>query len=205
MQQAFYTVKENKTSELIEKKSHFIANIFYIQNEEEANQKIEQVKKTNRDARHNVYAYRLESGIEKYSDDGEPSGTAGVPILDILRGEKLVNVLIVVTRYFGGILLGTGGLVRAYGGAAKLVIDASSKVEMKLCVEYKVIMDYDSYNTFQYYCKNNQIKILNTNFLDKIETNILVYESATSIFLHDLSEITNRKATYEEIEKYYHE
>lgn len=105
MQKSFYTIKENATNELVEKKSRFIANLFYVQSEEEANQKIEEVKRANRDARHNVFAYRLENGLEKYSDDGEPSGTAGVPILDILRGEKLVNVLIVVTRYFGGILL----------------------------------------------------------------------------------------------------
>ena len=105
VQKSFYTIKENGTNELVEKKSRFIANLFYVQSEEEATQKIEEVKKANRDARHNVFAYRLENGLEKYSDDGEPSGTAGVPILDILRGEKLVNVLIVVTRYFGGILL----------------------------------------------------------------------------------------------------
>ena len=205
MQQSFYTVKESVTNELVEKKSRFIANVFYIQNEEEAIRKIEEIKKTNRDARHNVYAYRLANGQEKYSDDGEPSGTAGVPILDILRGEQLVNVLIVVTRYFGGILLGTGGLVRAYGGVAKLALGETCKVEMKLCTEYRITLDYDSFNALQYYCKNNNIKILSTNFLDKIEINVLVIDSTASKFLHDLGEITNRNIHYEEVNQYYHE
>lgn len=205
MQKSFYTIKENVTNELVEKKSRFIASVFNIQDEQEAIEKLEEVRKANRDARHNVYAYRLESGLEKYSDDGEPSGTAGVPILDILRGEKLVNVLIVVTRYFGGILLGTGGLVRAYGGAAKLALESTNKIEMKLCTEYKIVLDYDSYNSLQYYCRNNNIKILSTNFLDKIEINVLVIDSYTEKFLHDLSEITSRKAVYEEVKKYYHE
>lgn len=193
------------TNELIEKKSRFIANVFQVENEEEANRKIDEVKKANRDARHNVYAYRLENGLEKYSDDGEPSGTAGVPILDILRGEQLVNVLIVVTRYFGGILLGTGGLVRAYSGTSKLALEKANKVKMRLCSEYKIELDYDSYNSLQYYCKNNNILILSTNFLDKIEINVLVDDSYTEKFLHDLGEITGRKADYEKINQYYHE
>ena len=88
MQKLFLTIKNNSVGELTEKKSRFIANVFYIKDEKEADEKIAEVKKANRDARHNVYAYRLDSGVEKYSDDGEPSGTAGVPILDILRGEK---------------------------------------------------------------------------------------------------------------------
>lgn len=204
MQQSFYTVEGNANYELVEKKSRFIARVFYIENEDDANKKIEEVKKSERDANHNVYAYRLEDGLEKYSDDGEPSGTAGVPVLDILRGEKLANVLIVVTRYFGGILLGTGGLVRAYGGAAKMALKNTVKQEMKLCTEYKVILDYDSYNSIQYYCKNNNIRILSTNFLEKIEINVLVIDSYTEEFLNNLSEITNRKAQYEIIKKYYH-
>ena len=203
MQESYITIKENATAELTEKKSRFIANIFSIKNEEEANEKIIEVKKMYRDARHNVYAYRLEDGTEKYSEDGEPSGTAGVPILDILRGEKLVNVLVIVTRYFGGILLGTGGLVRCYGGATKLALNNTTKVEMKLCVEFKIVIEYDNFNTFQHYCKNNDIKILNTNFLDKVEIKALVVDSYTEKFLHDLSEFTNRKCHYEEIEKCY--
>lgn len=205
MQKSFITLKEEVTNELIEKKSRFIANVFIVRTEEEAIQEIEAIKKANRDAKHHVFAYRLENGLEKYSDDGEPSGTAGVPILDILRGENLVNVLVVVTRYFGGILLGTGGLVRCYGGVTKMALAQATKVEMQLCVEYRITLTYDDYNVLQYYCKNHDIKILATNFLDKIEMNVLVIDSYTSKFLNDLSEITNRKANYEEVNEYYHE
>ena len=112
----FYTVKENIETEIIEKKSRFIANIFYIESIDEAENIIKSIKKKHYNARHNCYAYRIiQNGkiIDRFSDDGEPSSTAGAPILNILVKKNLVNVLIVVTRYFGGILLGTGGLVRA--------------------------------------------------------------------------------------------
>ena len=141
MQKSFYTIEKNASEELVEKKSRFIANIFYVENEIEVEKRIDEVKKANKDAKHHVFAYRLNNGMEKYSEDGEPSGTAGIPILDILRGEKLVNVLVVVTRYFGGILLGTGGLVRAYGGVTKLALEKVEKIEMKLCIEYKIELD----------------------------------------------------------------
>lgn len=205
MQNSFFTIKENLKSELTEKKSRFIANVFCVTSENDAETKIAEVKRENRDARHNVFAYRLESGFERCSDDGEPSGTAGVPILDILRGENLTNVLVVVTRYFGGILLGTGGLVRCYGGATKLALQDAEKVEMKLCKEYKIILEYENYNSLQHYFKNNNIRVLSSNFLDKIEINVLVIASEAQKFLHDLSEITSRTCSYEEVLEYYHE
>lgn len=205
MQDKFLTIKNEASAEIIEKKSKFIANVFYIENENEASKKILKVKKENRDARHNVYAYRLSNGLEKYSDDGEPSGTAGPVILELLRGEKLSNVLIVVTRYFGGILLGTGGLARCYGGASKLAVQKLEKVEMKLCKEVKVSLKYEMYSILQHYCKSNDIKILDTKFLDKIEVTVLVYDSHSQKFLHDLSEITNRTASFDVVREYYHE
>ena len=128
----YYSILENCEYELIEKKSRFISNLIYVENEEEAKQKITEIKKKFYDAKHNVFAYRVYANgniIDKYSDDGEPSGTAGKPILDMLKQKEICNVLIVVTRYFGGILLGTGGLVRAYTGAAKLCID-NSKIHL---------------------------------------------------------------------------
>ncbi len=100
---------------------------------------------------------------------------------------------------------GTGGLVRAYGGATKLALNEITKIKMQLCVEYKVIIEYDNYNSMQYYCKNNNIKILDVKFIDKIEINVLVLESYTQTFLHDLSEFTNRNCYYEEVSRYYHE
>ena len=123
MLDTFFTIRENEyKAEIVEKKSKFIAVLCKVNSEKEALEKLEQIRKEHRNARHNVFAYRIPNVNERYSDDGEPSGTAGVPILDILRGEKLENVLVVVTRYFGGILLGTGGLVKAYSTVAKNAI-----------------------------------------------------------------------------------
>ena len=121
--QEFFTIKENVLAEIVEKKSKFIANLFYIESQQEAEKIIKQIKKKYYDARHNCIAYRVienDSVIEKSSDDGEPSGTAGAPMLNILQKNNLCNVLVVVTRYFGGILLGTGGLVRAYSNCSML-------------------------------------------------------------------------------------
>lgn len=204
MQKSFWTIVEKTDGEIIEKKSRFIANVFHVTSEEEANERIAEVKKAHRDARHNVFVYRLSNGTERYTDDGEPSGTAGVPILDILRGEELLDVLVVVTRYFGGILLGTGGLVHCYSGACKLAMEKATKVKMNLCVEFKVNVNYDDYNLILYYCKNNGIKIIDSIFEERVEMNVLVEESYTQKFLHDLSEITNGNASFEKSCKYYH-
>ena len=138
------TIKENTSAEIVEKKSKFIANLFYVQSQEEVEEKIKEIKKKYYDARHNCYAYSIMTDkgiINKMSDDGEPSGTAGNPMLSILLKKELVNVLVIVTRYFGGILLGTGGLVRAYSEAtieaiekAKFVIEENG-YEIELIIE----------------------------------------------------------------------
>ena len=126
----FVTIKGHVETEIVEKKSKFIANMFYIENAQEAEEIIKKTKKKYFDARHNCIAYRVienERLIERSSDDGEPSGTAGAPMLNILQKNNLVNVLIIVTRYFGGILLGTGGLVRAYSSSLQKAIEESAK------------------------------------------------------------------------------
>ena len=125
----FKTISEDMTAEIVEKKSKFIANIFYVENIEEAEAKLKEVKKKYYDARHNCFAYSIftkEGVVNRFSDDGEPSGTAGAPMLNILTSKNLSNCLVIVTRYFGGILLGTGGLVRAYTGAVQ---EALSKIK----------------------------------------------------------------------------
>ena len=129
----FTTIEENVSTEIVEKKSKFIANFFYVETVGEAEKIIKEIKKKYFDARHNCVAYRvIENGqvIEKSSDDGEPSGTAGAPMLNILQKNELANVLIIVTRYFGGILLGTGGLVRAYSGSLLDAIEKSKKIDL---------------------------------------------------------------------------
>lgn len=168
----FYTIKEQVNDELIEKKSKFIAEMYPIKNQEEAQSKIKEIKRKYYDAKHHCFAYVAldEEGktIEKCSDDGEPSGTAGAPMLDCLRGKSLCNVLVVVTRYFGGILLGTGGLVRAYTGATKLVIEKANIIQKDLGQEVKIVVEYSEVQNFQYYARKNQITIIKEEYLDNV-------------------------------------
>ncbi len=171
----FYTIKNNVTTEIVEKKSKFIANLIKVESKEEAEEKIQEIKKKYYDARHNCVAYRvLKDGKveEKASDDGEPSGTAGGPMLNILQKNNLSNILIVVTRYFGGILLGTGGLVRAYSEALQKAIEESILVLKVSGIEMKLIVDYNNFEKFKYYCKNNNINIVSVEYLEKIECKI---------------------------------
>ena len=170
----YKTIKESNMAEIIEKKSKFIANIFHIEDKEEAEKIISNIKKEYYDARHNCFAYSFydEKSMQIYSrssDDGEPSGTAGVPILSVINGNNLVNVLIVVTRYFGGILLGTGGLVRAYKEVAEKVVLNSKMYKIVEGYEVKILIDYNNWDKFNYYCKNNGINIIKTEYFEKIE------------------------------------
>ena len=138
---AYNTIYEGGTDEIVEKKSRFIAQVFPVETEEEVATILEQMKKKYWDARHNCYAFVLgeASQISRCSDDGEPSGTAGRPILEVINGKELTNILIVVTRYFGGTLLGTGGLVRAYSQSAQAGIMASKVIRKE--VGYRVSID----------------------------------------------------------------
>mgnify|MGYP000151094710 FL=1 len=165
----FKTILERGTAEIEEKKSRFIADIFYIENSKQAEEKIKEVKKKYFDAKHHCYVYRvIENNAikEKQSDDGEPSGTAGAPMLNILNKNGFANVLIVVTRYFGGTLLGTGGLIRAYSEATLKVINESKIVKQKMGYEMKVVIPYKELEKFKYYCNKKNIYIKN-----------LIYES----------------------------
>lgn len=184
----FYTIKNNIEAEIVEKKSKFIANLIKVESKEEAEEKIQEIKKKYYDARHNCVAYRiLEEGKveEKASDDGEPSGTAGGPMLNILQKNNLSNVLIVVTRYFGGILLGTGGLVRAYSEALKKAIEESTLIMKASGIEMKLIVDYNNFEKFKYYCKNNNISIISVEYLEKIECKIQMELEKKEKFIKD--------------------
>lgn len=186
---SYKTIYSNTSSEVVEKKSKFIANLIYVESKEEAEGKIREYKKKYHDARHNCSAYRvLENGViyEKSSDDGEPSGTAGAPMLNILQKNELCNVLIIVTRYFGGILLGTGGLVRCYSDSLIGVIDKSLFNEICEGIEYQLELEYNSFESFKYYCKNNEIKINNINYLEKIILDIDLDMEKNVKFLNDI-------------------
>ena len=167
----YNTIEKEEISELIEKKSKFIASVYHIESIKEAEEKLMQVKKRYHDARHNCYAYRVieeKNIIERSSDDGEPSGTAGAPILNILKQENLCNVLVVVTRYFGGILLGTGGLVRAYSQSTKEVIEKSNIVLKQEGYVVEIEVEYKDFEKLKYFCKIKDIKIINVQYLENI-------------------------------------
>ena len=201
----FFTVEDKIVErEIVEKKSKFIADVIRVNSEKEAAEKLAEVKKIHRDARHHVFAYRIANGVERFSDDGEPSGTAGVPILNILRGEKLENVLVVVTRYFGGILLGTGGLVRAYSLAAKEAILASKRIEMKLCDEYELTIDYNYYDILNHYLNKKKIIVKKTDYNEKICITVIVEKEVVEIFLKEIEEVLDRNITHKVIDTYYY-
>ena len=175
MIQSFKTIKHNNCEEIEEKKSKFIANLMYVESEEEVQNRIKEIKKKYYDARHNCFAYRIIEGeniVQRSSDDGEPSGTAGAPILNILEKNNMVNILVVVTRYFGGILLGTGGLVKAYSEATLKSIENNQIVERENGYEVRISSPYAYIKKIEYFLKTNNIKILNKEFLDNV--NILV-------------------------------
>ena len=148
----YKTVLEGGTGEIIEKKSRFIATVRPVRNEEEALAFLEEMRKQYWDARHNCYAYSVGRNREytRCSDDGEPSGTAGRPMLDVILGEDIYNVAVVVTRYFGGVLLGTGGLVRAYSKAVQEGLSESLLIEKKKGISLKVTTDYTGIGKIQY-------------------------------------------------------
>lgn len=169
----FRTIEKNLSGQLIEKKSKFIANIFHVETVDEAESTIKELKKKYHDARHNCYAYialdEENNIIEKCSDDGEPSGTAGAPMLAILKGMSLCNVLVVVTRYFGGILLGTGGLVRAYGDVTSNTLKMATFKTMYKGMKIIIVTTYSDTENIKYYCRKNNINIVKEEYSDNVE------------------------------------
>lgn len=195
----FLTVQEEEQIQIVEKKSKFIAEIHPVSNIQEVENKIKEIKKKYYDAKHHCIAYRIiDEGrvVERASDDGEPSGTAGAPMLNLLKGNNLCNVVVVVTRYFGGILLGTGGLVRAYSEATNLVIQKSKLVCKTEGYEITLKLEYNNLDTFTYYCKNNNIIILNIEYAENISIKIEMETDKKEILMKD---IENKKINVIEI------
>lgn len=181
----YITVKDRAEDSFVEKKSEFIGYIKHVETGDEAVEFINEIKSMHRKAKHNVYAYIVrDENTSRYSDDGEPQGTAGVPVLDVLQKEKLTDVCVVVTRYFGGILLGGGGLVRAYSHACKLAVDAAVKMIMCECYEVEIHCDYSLYGKISYALPEFEVKILDTAF----ENDVCVKLLCKSQFLLPMSE-----------------
>lgn len=195
----YKTVKGSGQAEIVEKKSRFIANVIPVETREQAVEHIERIKKQYWDARHNVYAYRVngKEALARCSDDGEPSGTAGMPVLEVLTGEDIKNTLIVVTRYFGGTLLGTGGLVRAYGKAAKEGLLAAGIVERVLYTRVSVTVDYNLSGRVQYEILKNGHILEDTVYTHNVEYKVLCEKPLTDAFIKTVTNAANGQAVIE--------
>lgn len=201
----YKTVYQGEEAEIIEKKSRFIATVKPIKSEEEAVAFIESLKKKYWNATHNCSAYVIgeQFQIQRYSDDGEPSGTAGKPMLDVLLGEEIHDVAVVVTRYFGGTLLGTGGLVRAYSGATKAGLLASKVIVKMHGQKLTVQTDYTGLGKIQYILGQRGIPILHSEYTDKVDLDILLPEEYIKSVMSEITEGTNGQAVMELKEECY--
>lgn len=187
------TIKENVTEEIVEKKSKFIADLIYVQSVEEAEEHISRIRKKYFDAKHHCFAYSImtnEGIINRASDDGEPSGTAGMPMLNIINKNELVNVLVVVTRYFGGILLGTGGLVRAYSESTLKAINSAEFVIEERGYEVQLEINYSDFEKLSYYCKKNNINIINSEYGERIICNLELNNEEKEKLLNNIEELS---------------
>lgn len=188
----YKTVYSRGSAEIVEKKSRFIANVAPVSTEEEALRFVSLIKSQYRDARHNVYAYVVaENNISRFTDDGEPSGTAGAPVLDVILKEGLTDVAIVVTRYFGGTLLGTGGLVRAYGKSAKDGVINAKICEKIYCHEVLIKAPYELLGKIQYIVANGDYIAGETEYGADVLVTVFVKFDLLDKFTKEITEATN--------------
>lgn len=192
----YQTVYEGGKGEIVEKKSRFIAEVFPVEMEEEAVEILGNIKKQYWDARHHCWAYVIgeEQVQERFSDDGEPGGTAGKPILEVLRGYGLKNVLVVVTRYFGGTLLGTGGLVRAYTQAAQAGIAASTLIKKIDGYQMKIETDYSGLGKLQYLLAQRKLPVIDADYGEAVTLSTLIPTEEETAFITAITEATNAQA-----------
>ena len=200
----YKTVKNISETLIVEKKSKFFASVFPVDNEADALKYLAMVKSKYPDATHHVYAYIIdENNIFRYTDDGEPSGTAGMPVLDTIRKEGLVDVLVVVTRYFGGTLLGTGGLVHAYGTSAKEGLLKSKIITRCLCDIVSVTVDYSLSGKIQYQIATDNYILEDTVYDENVTFLVCCKPETTERFINDIKDLTNAKAKVEVVDARY--
>lgn len=189
---SYKTVKALSEFRIVEKKSEFIGYCAPVKSEEEAVAFVNSIKKKHSDARHNVYAYVLREGFkERFSDDGEPHGTAGMPVLDSIRKAGITDTAVVVTRYFGGILLGTGGLVRAYTQAASGAVKAADIAEVGEFSLISLHCGYSEYQKIMPFISSSGAKIEDSNFSTDVDLVVSVRKESAERFISDLVELTN--------------
>lgn len=196
MLEQYKTIHEGGVGEIVEKKSRFIATVRLVETEEQALAFIEEIRKKYWDASHNCYVYSVGENREytRCSDDGEPSGTAGRPMLDVILGEDIYNVAVVVTRYFGGTLLGTGGLVRAYSKAVQEGLRQSRIIEKIHGISLEVTTDYTGIGKIQYIAGERKIPILDSEYTDKVTLRLLVPFGEAEAVQKAITEGTNGRA-----------
>lgn len=196
---SYTTVHGYARASFVEKKSEFIGHIMPVQTADEAVDFINKIKSENRKARHNVYAYVLREGnVSRYSDDGEPQGTGGVPVLDVINKAGLSDVCVVVTRYFGGVLLGASGLVRAYSQGCSMAIGAARKMVMCRCSRLKFSCDYNLYGKISYILPSFETLTESEDFGSEVSMSLLVKEEKTAALKAKLVDITNGQIELEE-------
>jgi uncharacterized YigZ family protein len=195
--ESFYTIYKDASDEIVVKKSRFIASLCPVESEEEAMLFIENIRKRFWDASHNCYAFIAGIGsnpIMRFNDDGEPSRTAGKPMLDVLSARGLTNIAAVVTRYFGGTLLGTGGLVKAYQAAVIKGLEKSIVIKKELGNRIQLITDYNLIGKIQYYINREDLPVLSTEYTDAVTLDLLVPVLKTKAFTAKIEELTNSSA-----------
>lgn len=205
MKETYYTISQDGQNQIEIKKSKFICHLFRIDNEEQAREYINQIKKEHYKANHNCSAYLLGENfeIQRSSDDGEPSGTAGVPILEVLKKNELQNTLAIVTRYFGGIKLGAGGLIRAYSTSVSEALDKIGIVEGKLQQILSITISYPQLGKLQSYLENEQITIQEINYLENITVKVAIDIKEIEIFIASIIDLFNSQVTITPLEKAY--
>lgn len=202
---SYRTVYKTGKDEVIINKSRFIGYAAPISNEEDALSFIDEIKSMHRDATHNVYAYVLgkDSNVQRFSDDGEPSGTAGIPALEVLKKEELRNVVVVVTRYFGGIKLGAGGLIRAYTKGAKIGIEASEIIDKVLHNKLKLRFDYHLYGMIENYLLNKGIIIDDTIYDDAVNMEVFINKKEEEAFRKRIIDLCSGDVCIENLDEKY--
>ena len=190
----------------VEKRSKFYGRLWHVESADEAVARIKECREKYWDATHNCYAYiiGLNSGIMRYSDDGEPGGTAGMPIIEVMKARGVVNCAVVVTRYFGGILLGAGGLVRAYAQGSKTALDAAGVVVMEKSVRYLVEVDYSTWQRLEYFLRSAPVIIEHTEFGASVVCTLMVRSRDEEALLAEITRVTDARAeTLPDGELYY--
>ena len=199
-----FRVEKQGNAEVVRKKSRFISVLLPVNDEKQAFSEIEAIKKANYNARHNCFAFIVgkEPFTERFSDDGEPQGTAGKVILEVMKHNHLSNALIVVTRYFGGVLLGTGGLTEAYSSAAAEAVKSASLMQVLIGKQVTISLDYTDYGKIEYLIRDNGIPVLSSDFAEDVKVSVMTMAErdeenqlmTAEAFVNKVTELTNGRA-----------